>query len=48
MGQDKEKGREFYLTVNYILMLKYIQEDKCTLCLIEMKFEWDQPEDISQ
>ncbi|CAB5296467.1 unnamed protein product [Rhizophagus irregularis] len=48
MGQDKEKGREFDLTVDYILTLKRIQEDKCALCLIEMKFEWDQPKDISQ
>ncbi len=48
MGQDKEKGCEFDLTVDYILMLKHIQEDKCALCLIEMKFEWDQPGDISQ
>ncbi|CAG8649264.1 6784_t:CDS:2 [Funneliformis mosseae] len=29
-------------------MLKYIQEDKCALCLIEMKFEWNRPGDISQ
>uniref|UniRef100_U9SQV8 Uncharacterized protein n=1 Tax=Rhizophagus irregularis (strain DAOM 181602 / DAOM 197198 / MUCL 43194) TaxID=747089 RepID=U9SQV8_RHIID len=48
MGQDKEKGREFDLTVDYILTLKRIQEDKCALCLIEMKFEWDRPGDISQ
>src|SRR5439155_1629328 len=48
MGQDKEKGREFDLTVDYILMLKHIQEDKCELCLIEMKVEWDRPGDISQ
>ncbi len=48
MSQDKEKGHEFNLTVDYILMLKHIREDKCALCLIEMKFEWDQPEDILQ
>jgi len=48
MSQDKEKGREFNLTVDYILMLKNIREDKCALCLIEMKFEWDRPGDISQ
>ena len=48
MGQDKEKGREFNLTVDYILMLKHIQGDKCALCLIEMKFEWDRSGDISQ
>ncbi|CAG8575248.1 1150_t:CDS:10, partial [Racocetra fulgida] len=47
MGQDKEKGREFDLTVDYILTLKRIQEDRCVLCLIEMKFEWDRPGDIS-
>ncbi|CAG8628298.1 23351_t:CDS:2, partial [Racocetra persica] len=29
MGQDKEKGCEFDLTVDYILTLKHIQEDKC-------------------
>ncbi len=39
MSQDKEKSREFNLTVDYILMLKHIQEDKCVLYLIEMKFE---------
>ena len=48
MSQDKEKGREFNLTVDYILMLKHIREDKCTLCLIEMKFEWDRPGDVLQ
>ncbi|CAG8775503.1 5895_t:CDS:2, partial [Racocetra persica] len=48
IGQDKKKGCEFDLTVNYILILKHIQEDKYALCLIEMKFEWDQPGDISQ
>ncbi|PKK64642.1 hypothetical protein RhiirC2_787220 [Rhizophagus irregularis] len=47
MSQDKEKGREFNLTVDYILILKHIQEDKCALCLIEMKFEWDRLGDIS-
>ncbi|CAI2181781.1 19889_t:CDS:2 [Funneliformis geosporum] len=39
MGQDKEKGCEFDLTVDYILMLKHLHEDKYVLCLIEMKFE---------
>ncbi len=39
MGQDKEKDHKFNLTVDYILMLKYIQEDRCALCLIEIKFE---------
>ncbi|CAI2196722.1 14027_t:CDS:2, partial [Funneliformis geosporum] len=48
MGQDKEKGCEFDLTVDYILTLKRIQEDRYVLCLIEMKFEWDRPGDISQ
>ncbi|GBB86244.1 hypothetical protein RclHR1_12680010 [Rhizophagus clarus] len=48
MDQDKEKGHDFDLTVDYILMLKQNQEDKCALCLIEMKFEWDQPGDILQ
>uniref|UniRef100_U9UIP5 Uncharacterized protein n=1 Tax=Rhizophagus irregularis (strain DAOM 181602 / DAOM 197198 / MUCL 43194) TaxID=747089 RepID=U9UIP5_RHIID len=31
MSQDKEKGHEFNLTVDYILILKHIQEDKCAL-----------------
>ena len=48
MSQDKEKGREFDLAVDYILMLKHIQEDRCALCLIEMKFEWERPGDILQ
>ena len=48
IGQNKEKDHEFNLTVDYILMLKHIQEDKCALCLIEIKFEWDRPRDISQ
>jgi hypothetical protein len=39
MDQDKEKGREFDLTVDYILTLKRIQEDRCALYFIEMKFE---------
>ena len=43
MGQNKEKGCEFDLIADYILTLKCIQEDKCALCLIEIKFEWDQP-----
>ncbi|CAG8678059.1 3305_t:CDS:2 [Gigaspora margarita] len=30
LGQDKEKGREFDLTVDYILILKRIQEEKST------------------
>ncbi|CAB5128017.1 unnamed protein product [Rhizophagus irregularis] len=48
MGQNKKKGCKFDLTVDYILTLKRIQEDRCALCLIEIKFEWDQPGDISQ
>jgi hypothetical protein len=48
MGQDKEKGREFDLSVDYILILKEMQKDKCQLCLIEMKFEWNRPGDIFQ
>ncbi|CAG8632412.1 1054_t:CDS:1, partial [Dentiscutata heterogama] len=48
IGQDKEKDRKFDLTVDYILILKCIQEDKCTSCLTEMKFEWDQPGNILQ
>ncbi|CAG8484264.1 24703_t:CDS:2 [Cetraspora pellucida] len=48
IGQNKEKGHKFDLTVDYILTLKCIQEDKCASCLIEMKFEWDQPGDILQ
>ncbi|CAG8502136.1 12372_t:CDS:10 [Cetraspora pellucida] len=45
---DKEKSRKFDLTVDYILTLKCIQENKCALCLIEIKFKWDQPGDILQ
>ncbi|CAG8734429.1 46044_t:CDS:2 [Gigaspora margarita] len=48
LGQDKEKGREFDLTVDYILILKRIQEERCASCFIEMKFEWDQPGNILQ
>jgi hypothetical protein len=48
MAQNKEKGREFDLSVDWILMLKELQKDKCTLCLIEMKWEWDRSEDIFQ
>ena len=29
-------------------MLKYIQEDKCALCLIEMKWDWDLAGDPDQ
>ena len=39
IGQNKKKDHEFDLTVDYILILKHIQEDKCALCLIEIKFE---------
>ncbi len=39
MGQDKKKGYEFNLIVDYILMLKQIHEGKYALCLIEMQFE---------
>ncbi|CAG8718664.1 17759_t:CDS:2 [Cetraspora pellucida] len=39
ISQNKEKGCKFDLIVDYILTLKCIQEDKCTSCLIEMKFE---------
>src|SRR5205809_1120268 len=48
MYQDKKKDREFDLSVDYILMLNNIQEGKCALCLIEMKWEWDKPGDILQ
>ncbi|CAG8481446.1 24376_t:CDS:2, partial [Gigaspora rosea] len=48
MGQNKEKGCEFDLTVDYILILNHIQEERCASCFIEMKFECDQPGDILQ
>ena len=48
MGQDKEKGHKFDLTVDYIFTLKRIQEDRCALCLIEMEFKWDWPGDVLQ
>ncbi|CAG8605323.1 5946_t:CDS:2, partial [Acaulospora morrowiae] len=34
MDQDKKKGREFDLSVDYILTLKDLQKDKCALCLL--------------
>ena len=48
MAQDKKKGCEFDLSVDWILMLKELQKDKCALCLIEMKWEWDRSGDIFQ
>ena len=48
MYQDKTKDCEFDLSVDYILTLNNIQEGKCALCLIEMKWEWDKPGDILQ
>ena len=39
MDQDKKKGREFNLSVDYILKLKDLQKNKCELCLNEM---WDE------
>jgi len=44
MDQDKKKGREFdlLLSVDYILVLKDLQKNKCELCLNEMLWEWDE------
>ncbi|CAG8765447.1 16365_t:CDS:10, partial [Gigaspora margarita] len=42
MDQDKKKGREFNLSVDYILVLKDLQKNKCELCLNEMLWEWDE------
>ncbi|CAG8682721.1 70_t:CDS:2, partial [Dentiscutata heterogama] len=42
MNQDKKKGREFNLSVDYILVLKDLQKNKCELCLNEMLWEWDE------
>ncbi|CAG8755414.1 13721_t:CDS:2, partial [Gigaspora margarita] len=37
MDQDKKKGHEFNLSVDYILILKDLQKD---ICLIEMEWSW--------
>ncbi|CAG8842215.1 21804_t:CDS:2, partial [Gigaspora margarita] len=42
MNQNKKKGHEFNLSVNYILVLKDLQKNKCELCLNEMLWEWDE------
>ncbi|GES87223.1 hypothetical protein GLOIN_2v1845703 [Rhizophagus clarus] len=47
MDQDKEKGREFDL-VDDVLMLKRIQEVRCALCHIGMKFDRRHTGDILQ
>ncbi|CAG8628717.1 23401_t:CDS:10 [Gigaspora margarita] len=39
--EDKKKGREFNLSVDYILVLKDLQKNKCELCFNEMLWEWD-------
>jgi len=39
MDQNKKKGREFNLSVDYILALKDSQKNKCELCLNEMLWE---------
>ncbi|CAG8642356.1 582_t:CDS:2, partial [Cetraspora pellucida] len=36
MDQDKKKGHEFNLSVDYILVLKDLQKNKCELCLNKM------------
>ncbi|RHZ71199.1 hypothetical protein Glove_261g43 [Diversispora epigaea] len=41
MNQDKKKDCEFNLSVDYILKLKDLQENKCELCLNEMLWEWE-------
>ncbi|RHZ79338.1 hypothetical protein Glove_149g85 [Diversispora epigaea] len=57
MNQDKKKDewssvssilREFNLSVDYILKLKDLQENKCELCLNEMLWEWDIAIDSNQ
>ncbi|CAG8553894.1 12053_t:CDS:10, partial [Racocetra fulgida] len=42
MDQDKKKGCEFNLSVDYILVLKDLQKNKCELCLNKMLWEWDE------
>ncbi|CAG8729462.1 13710_t:CDS:2, partial [Dentiscutata heterogama] len=42
IDQDKKKGYEFDLSVDYILVLKDLQKNKCKLCLNEMLWEWDE------
>ncbi|CAG8709741.1 3033_t:CDS:1, partial [Dentiscutata heterogama] len=39
MDQDKKKGHEFNLSVDYILVLKDLQKNKCELCFNEMLWE---------
>ncbi|RHZ44471.1 hypothetical protein Glove_724g33 [Diversispora epigaea] len=48
MNQDKKKDREFNLSIDYILKLKDLQENKCELCLNEMLWEWDVSIDSDQ
>ncbi|RHZ69224.1 hypothetical protein Glove_286g30 [Diversispora epigaea] len=48
MNQDKKKDREFNLSVDYILKLKDLQENKCELCLNEMLWKWDVSIDSDQ
>ncbi|CAG8778611.1 29424_t:CDS:2, partial [Racocetra persica] len=42
MDQDKKKGCEFNLFVDYILVLKDLQKNNCKLCLNKMLWEWDE------
>jgi hypothetical protein len=48
MSQDKEKSREFDLSVDYVLILNNMQGGKCASCNIKMKWEWNQPGDVFQ
>ncbi|CAG8708677.1 7157_t:CDS:2, partial [Gigaspora rosea] len=48
MDQNKKKGHKFNLSVDYILVLKDLQKNKCKLCLNEMLWEWDKAGNSNQ
>ncbi|CAG8848410.1 33044_t:CDS:1, partial [Racocetra persica] len=48
MNQDKKKGCEFNLSVDYIFVLKDLQKNKYELCLNEMLWKWDEAENPDQ
>ncbi|CAG8756003.1 19662_t:CDS:2 [Cetraspora pellucida] len=41
IDQDKKKGHKFNLSVDYILVLKDSQKNKCKLCFNELLWDWD-------
>ncbi|CAG8780556.1 3690_t:CDS:1, partial [Racocetra persica] len=48
MNQDKKKGYEFNLSVDYILVLKDSQKNKCKLCLNKLLWDWDKARNPDQ